>query len=591
MSITTRGMSVQEAYRLFRDDRLIVNRKYQRKLVWTLEEKQNLIDSLIKDYPIPLILFADASESGSTYYEIMDGMQRLNAIFSFIDNAFQLDSKYFDINEFSRAKQAAEAGLFISASREDNQFLAPSVCADIFDYQLAVTIFPIETEEQVTDVFGRINSGGRQLSAQEKRQAGRVDDFSMLVRELASEIRGDSSKERLPLSGMPEISIDSVRTDMGYALKAEDIFWCKQGILWTQQLRDSEDEEMIADICASIILGEPIARSKEYFDKIYDVADPEHERLCREFYSYGKARLYEEVKVTLSVLKEVVEGSSNDANALRTVVSPGARNPIKSSFFAIFMAFHKLVIVDEKTPDQYEKIMVALRGLQKSMISSAKFSKIDDRTKNVDKTTGLIQRYFVKKDTPMLRHGAGLALDMENSLRRSKLETSRYECKQGLVDLSVKRKLDKNLLRKIVETICGIANVGPDSDGFIFIGVADKKADADRIAKLDNVTPITVGTRYVVGLEREMRVLSVKQEQYLEQIMSYVRSSELSEPLRSQVLSQSDYVDYKGMSVLRIRVPAQKQISFVDEKIYIRENSSTIEANGKKLLAANALFT
>jgi hypothetical protein len=591
MSITPRGMSIQEAYRLFRDDRLIVNRKYQRKLVWTLAEKQNLIDSLIKDYPIPLILFADVSESGSTYYEIMDGMQRLNAIFSFIDNTFKLNDKYFDINEFSRAKQAAEAGLFISASREDNKFLEPSMCADILDYQLAVTIFPIETEEQVTDVFSRINSGGRQLSAQEKRQAGRVDDFSMLIRELASEIRGDSSKERLPLSGMPEISIDSIRTNMGYALKAEDIFWCKQGVLWTQQLRDSEDEEMIADICASIVLGEPIARSKEYFDRIYDITDPEHERLRREFYSYGKDRLYEEVKVTLSVLKEVVEGFSNDANALRTVVNPGARNPIKGSFFAIFMAFHKLVIIEEKTPDQYGKIMAALGGLQKSMTSSAKYSTIDDRTKNIDKTTGLIQRYFVKKDTPMLRHGAGLALDMENSLRRSKLETSRYECKQGLVDLSTNRKIDTNLLKKIIETICGIANVGPNSDGFIFIGVADKKADADRIAELDSVVPITVGARYVVGLEREMHVLSIGQEQYLEKIMSFVRNSDLSEPLRSQVLSQSDYVDYKGMSVLRIRVPAQKQISFVDEKIYIRENSSTIEAMGKKLLAANALFT
>ncbi len=583
-------MSVQEAYRLFRDDRLIVNRKYQRKLVWTLEEKQNLIDSLIKDYPIPLILFADVSEGGSIHYEIMDGMQRLNAIFSFIDNVFQVDKKYFDVNEFSRAKQAAEAGLFTSASRDENQFLEPSACADILDYQLAVTIFPKETEEQVTDVFGRINSGGRQLSAQEKRQAGMVDDFSMLVRELASEIRGDSSKERLPLSGMPEISIDSVRTDMGYALKAEEIFWCKQGVLWTKQLRDSEDEEMIADICASIVLGEPIARSKEYFDKIYDVSDPEYERLRREFYSYGKERLYEEVKVTLSVLKEVIEGCSNDANALRTVVSPGARNPIKSSFFAIFMAFHMLVIVEEKTPDQYSKIMTALRGLQKSMISSAKFSTTDDRTKNVDKTTGLIQRYFLKRDPPMLRHGAGLALDMENSLRRSKLETSRYECKQGLVDLSSNRKLDKNLCGRIIETICGIANFGPDSDGFIFIGVADKKSDADKIAELDRITPITVGARYVVGLEREMRVLSFGQEQYLEIIMHFIRSSDLSEPLRSQVLSQSDYVDYKGMSVLRIRVPAQKEISFVGEKVFIRENSSTIEAKGKKLLAANALF-
>ena len=58
------------------------------------------------------------------------------------------------------------------------------------------------------------------------------------------------------------------------------------------------------------------------------------------------------------------------------------------------------------------------------------------RIKNVDKTIGLFQRYFIKKDPPMLRHGAGLALDMENALRRSKVETSRYECKQGFVNLS-----------------------------------------------------------------------------------------------------------------------------------------------------------
>lgn len=591
MSITPRGMSVQEAYRLFRENRLIVNRKYQRKLVWTLNEKQSLIDSLIKDYPIPLILLADASAGSSTYYEIMDGMQRLNAIFSFIDNVFPIENKFFDTEEFSRAKQAAESGLFVPAPRSESQFLSPEICADILDYQLAVTIFPIDSEEQVTDVFGRINSGGRQLSAQEKRQAGMVDDFSMLVRQLGSEIRGDSSRETLPLGGMPEISIDTSRSDMGYSLKAEEIFWCKQGILWTKQLRDSEDEEMIADICASIILNEPIARSKELLDNIYDETTKEYEEIRRALARYGHDRLKEEIKVTLSVLREVIENYDNNPNALRNVINPKSRNPIKASFFALFMAFHHLVIVEEKTPGETSKIMGALSGLQKGLISSAKYSTTKDRVKNVDKTTGLIQRHFVKKDPPMLRHGAGLALDMENALRRSKVETSRYECKQGFVDLSPDRKYDNNLPQKILETICAIANVGPDADGFIFIGVADKKADADRVNTLDGVEYITVGNRYVVGIDRETTILSVNHEQYLEKITGFIRASDLSETLRNQVLSQIDYVEYKGLSVVRIRIPKQKEVSFLGEKAFIRENSSTIEATGKKLLAVNQIFT
>lgn len=591
MSITPRGMSVQEAYRIYREDRLVVNRKYQRKLVWTLEEKQNLIDSLIKDYPIPLILLADAPEDGMAFLEIMDGMQRLNAIFSFIENVFPVNGQYFDINEFARARQAAEIGIFIPVNRNENRLFPANICANILDYQLAVTTFPVESEQQVTDIFGRINSGGRQLSAQEKRQAGMVDDFSIVVRALSSEIRGDSSREKLPLSEMPEISIDSARTGLGYALKAEDIFWCRQGILWSRHLRDSEDEEMILDICGSIVLGEPIARSKELFDKMYNENDPEYEKVRREFYKYGSGRLIEEVKVTLSVLREVIEGYSDQANALRAVVNPKSANPIKASFFSIFMAFHNLVIVEEKTPDNYTGIMEALKGLQKKMKSSAKFSTTKDRVSNLHQTIGLIQRFFVKKDPPMLRHGAGLALDLENSLRRSRLETSRYECKQGVVDLSHNRKFDTNLPRKIIETICGIANVGPDSDGFIFIGVADNKADSDRIATLDKVTPREVGSRFVVGLVRELTLLKLNEEQYLEKIMGYVRNSELTEPLKNQVLSQTDYVEYKGLSVLRIRVPAQKKLSFVGESAFIRENSSTVEATGKKLLAASALFS
>ena len=569
----------------------MVNRKYQRKLVWTTEEKQNLIDSLIKDYPIPLILLADASVGSNQIFEIMDGMQRLNAVFSFIENSFPVHDMYFDTNEFTRARQAAESGLFTAASKDEYKFYDPEICADILDYQLAVTTFPIESDKQVTDVFGRINSGGKQLSAQEKRQAGMTDDFSMVVRELSSEIRGDSSKSKLSLSEMPEISIDSARTDLGYALKAEEIFWCKQGILWNRHLRDSEDEEMIADICSSIVLGEPIARSKELFDKIYDETENEYEKVRREFSSYGQDRLVEEVKVTLSVLREVIDGYSTDTNTLRSVVNPKSANPIKGSFFAIFMAFHRLVIVEEKTPSDYSDIMGALSGLHKKMISSAKFSTTPDRIKNIDTTTGLIQRYFVKKDPPMLRHGAGLALDLENSLRRSRIETTRYECKQGFVDLSLKRNFDANLPQKIIETICGISNVGPDADGFIFIGVADSETDANRIEKLDGVKPTKVGARYVVGLERERAILGFDEEQYLEKIMAHIRKSDLSEPLKSQVLSQADYVEYKGLSVLRLRIPAQTELSFIGDDVFIRENSSTVTATGKKLLAANKIFS
>jgi Protein of unknown function DUF262/Putative DNA-binding domain len=587
MSITPRGMSIQEAYRLYRDNKLIVNRKYQRKLVWTLNEKCSLIDSIQKDYPIPLILLAEDKDDSS--YEIMDGMQRLNAIFAFIENVFPVNNSYFDVNEFSRAKQSSALGLFRVVSK-DSIFLKPSECADFLDYQLAITIFPASNEAQVTDVFGRINSGGRQLSWQEKRQAGMIDTFSSLVRTLASEIRGDASREKLPLCDMPEISIDSSRLDLGYELKAEDIFWCKQGILWVKQLRDSEDEEMVADLIASIVLGNPIARSKELLDEIYDSSTEIYNDVRSSLLSYGENKVYEEVKATLSVLMEIINSVDPEPNALRKIINPGSTNPIKAAFYSLFMTLHDLVICNEMTPDNPTGIMNALKGLQKRMRTTAKYSKTEDRSSNVDIVKGLIQKHFVRMDPPLLKHGPGLALDLENSLRRSRIESSRYECKQGLVDLSESRKPDKSMLPKIVTTLCAIANVGPDADGYLFLGVADTEEDAMRIKRLDGIEPIKVGQRYVVGIDRELVFLQCNLEGYLSKILAHIKSSELSEPLKSLLLSQIDIVEFRGHTVLRLRVPKQSDVSFLGDLAFIREGNSTTEAKGKKLLAISSLF-
>src|SRR5574341_63776 len=103
-------MTVTEAYRSYREGHFIVNRTYQRKLVWTLDEKVRLMDSMLRRYPIPLILLLQTEDH---QYEIIDGMQRLNAIFAFIENAYSLaDGRYFDVDEFPTAKDMASRGIF-----------------------------------------------------------------------------------------------------------------------------------------------------------------------------------------------------------------------------------------------------------------------------------------------------------------------------------------------------------------------------------------------------------------------------------------------------------------------------------------------
>ncbi len=590
MSIVPRGMTVTEAYRLYRSGSFLVNRKYQRKLIWTVEEKERLIGSILKGYPIPLILLAERPQIyGSGKYEIIDGMQRLNAISSFIENSFSFEDKYFNTDEFSYAKQVADEGIF-ERIEEDTILLSRKECADILDYQLAVTIYTAMEEEDITEVFGRINSSGKHLSRQERRQAGVTTPFAEAVRTIAMRLRGDDSDKVLRLSNMPEISIDSRQSTQGYRIKAEDTIWCRQGALTISQLRESEDEQMIADIAASILLNKPLPVSTERLDSLYDPTSRYFQDVESSLVTYGSKRLADDIIKAFSIVQETIEAYSIEQKCLRRVVNPNSNNPIRTAFYTIFMAFFDLLIRQETSPVDPTSIMNALRGLQQKLDLSGHYTTTEDRERNINQTKGLIQNYFARREPPVLGHGAELAFDFVNSLRRSRIETSRYECKQGLLDLASERKFNQNLLERIIETICGIANLGSDSDGYIHIGVTDSKKDADRIEEIDRIKPIEVNGRYVVGIDREAELLNKTIEQYVKVLINAIQNSALTEPLKTQVLTKFDTISYKGYSVIRITIPAQTAMSFVGKTAFTRKDSSTISIEGPELVAIFQLF-
>ena len=574
MSVIPSGVSVQEIYRRYGENQIIVNRKYQRKLVWSEEEKARLIDSILRGYPIPLILFAEfVGDDGRTYYEVLDGMQRLNAIVGFIENEYPVSEKYFDITQLARAQQAEKDGFF--EAYHGDALHTPAICANLLDYQLAVTSYKVELEENVFEIFRRINSSGRLLSSQEQRQAGVLCPFSDLVRGIAAEIRGDSTSEQVALSDMPQISIGNTRENSRYGLNADNTFGVKQGIIAVQNLKNSDDEEIIADILISILLDEPFARSKENLDTAYDLDSELYSKIEAALIHYTPKKLKDDVQNTFSVLMNCIESVSTESNYLRSIVTPGSRIAFKNAFYTIFMAMFELLVKEDLSPFDNDGLLKSLYDLQRRIKVETHYATTNKRRQNIDLTKGLMRPFFVKKEPAALAHGSGLALDFENSVRRSKIETPRYEFKQGLLRLSDDRKYDKALEEQILKTICAIANIGPSSEGYIFIGVADKTVDAKRIEELDNVIPIQISNHFVVGVDREAKVLGVTLEDYCRRIVGFIKTSPLSETLISAVLSSIDIVDYRSFSVIRIKVPSQPEISYYGDEVYERQYNNT----------------
>lgn len=158
----TYGNSVFSSYTI--KEEINVAPEYQRNGdIWNLQKKQLLIDSLLNRYDIPKLYFHKLKNNEDSYdYAIIDGRQRLEAIWQFIDGEFSLSEDMDYIKDDSvKLKNMTYNDLARNYPKIKNQFdgtLLPIVVVDTDDLDL------------IDDMFSRLNEAVP-LNAAEKRNS------------------------------------------------------------------------------------------------------------------------------------------------------------------------------------------------------------------------------------------------------------------------------------------------------------------------------------------------------------------------------------------------------------------------------------
>ena len=114
---------------------------WQRGKVWTVPRKQLLIDSILRGWKLPKFYFLLTSESPETY-DVVDGQQRLNAIFDFYTDNLRL------------SKEAARefGGEYYSE--------LPSHLSDAFDdFEIEFDAIIEANEKEYKEFFQRLQKG------------------------------------------------------------------------------------------------------------------------------------------------------------------------------------------------------------------------------------------------------------------------------------------------------------------------------------------------------------------------------------------------------------------------------------------------
>jgi hypothetical protein len=149
-------------------EKMQLNPPYQRMSdVWTLEKRQLLVDSILNGFDVPKIYFHKFSKprkiGGSAYeYAIIDGKQRLESLWSFIDNGFALADDF----EYLRDPAVRAAGL--NYNELGQKF--PHLKIRFDSASLSIIMVETDDEELIEEMFSRLNEAVP-LSAAEKRNA------------------------------------------------------------------------------------------------------------------------------------------------------------------------------------------------------------------------------------------------------------------------------------------------------------------------------------------------------------------------------------------------------------------------------------
>ena len=181
MRYTSSTQTIAWFKNLYLAGNLEIRPPYQRRPVWALRQKSQLIESIFLDLPIPEIyVHTTTSSQGETRYAVVDGQQRIRAILQYLGidrEEEEFDS--FGLEQLDNADSAWKDKSFESLTPEQKQ--------QFYAYKLSVRVLEDATDTEVREMFRRLNKYLTKLNEQELRNAIYSGPFVTFVTGLADD--------------------------------------------------------------------------------------------------------------------------------------------------------------------------------------------------------------------------------------------------------------------------------------------------------------------------------------------------------------------------------------------------------------------
>jgi 5-methylcytosine-specific restriction endonuclease McrA len=151
--------TVKDIENLYEAGLLNLEPGFQRQSVWSERDRARLIDSILRNYPVPAIFLYRREDDGQIIYDVIDGKQRIESVLMFMG---LMRGRY----GLKAQLQGHDEIEWIDWKRLCKRKLQPLITG----YRIPVIEVDGEMGD-IIDLFVRINSTGKALTPQEKRRA------------------------------------------------------------------------------------------------------------------------------------------------------------------------------------------------------------------------------------------------------------------------------------------------------------------------------------------------------------------------------------------------------------------------------------
>jgi 5-methylcytosine-specific restriction endonuclease McrA len=221
--------TIADLVHLYENNMLNLSPAFQRKSVWVMKDRQKLIDTIVRNYPLPAIFLYRNEDHGDLSYAVIDGKQRLETLLGFLGylrgHSFEAKVEIPGMEDMQKISAKS-----LKSNKAHREQLRPH----FMGYRIPV----IEVAGPLSDiieVFVRINSTGKPLTPQEQRKA-KYSGSGLLVE----------------------------ATRLGSKLEP---FWLQTGVISSQQTARMKHVEFAAELIVTMETGDVINK-KAAVDKV-----------------------------------------------------------------------------------------------------------------------------------------------------------------------------------------------------------------------------------------------------------------------------------------------------------------------------------